>query len=111
MREFKFKKWRYKRNLRNLFKRKKYTEFIGKRNKPLVSLRGLDVRIGKWQILSWPIGMGWLLNYGYWPNTRNPMFKFWNFLFIEVRYFGAFNKKKVCKKCGQELPESDVVDK
>ena len=72
-------------------------------NRRLVSLRGLDMKIGSWQILSWPIGMGWFFNYGYWPNNRTPMFKFWNLLFIEIRHFGAFNKKKVCKKCGKEV--------
>ena len=57
----------------------------------------------KWHIITWPISMGWMFNWGLWPNDRYPTFKFWNIGFIEVRHFVAF-KKKVCKRCGQDLP-------
>ena len=60
------------------------------------------MNLGKWEILFWIAPRSWLCNWGYYPNTRDPVFFFVNILFIEVRYFGAYNQKKVCKKCGKE---------
>lgn len=61
------------------------------------------MNLGKWQILFWPVSpTSWLWSKGVWPNNRYPIFDFWNFGPIEVRHFGVFNQKKVCKKCGKE---------
>jgi hypothetical protein len=69
------------------------------------------VNLGKWEIVFWPWLRCWLWNWGYYPNKRKPFFFFINFGIIELRYFAAFNKKKVCKRCGQEMPASTTLDK
>ena len=69
------------------------------------------MNFGKWEILFWMPPSAWCFNWGYFPNARDPEFFFVNILFLELRHFGAYNKKKVCKRCGQEMPESNTVDK
>ena len=69
------------------------------------------MNLGKWEIPFWMPPSAWCLNWGYYPNARDKEFFFVNLLFIEIRHFGAFNKKKVCKKCGQNMPKSNRIDK
>ena len=58
-----------------------------------------------WEVVRWPLAFSWWnFSWGYWPNERQPEFKFWNIAFWEVRKF-ITPKEKVCKKCGQELPD------
>lgn len=52
------------------------------------------MNIGKWQILAW--SWGWYWNKGYWPDRKNPIFKFWNIGLIEIRKF-------LEKQSGQKL--------
>ena len=75
-----------------------------KTNKRTYEKMGYQMNFGKWEILFWmpPPSWAWWWNHGWWPNARDKEFYFWNFLFIEVRHFAAFNKK-VCKKCGKEV--------
>ena len=68
------------------------------------------MNFGKWEVLFWVMPRSWGFNWGYWPNKRNAEFYFVNVAFIELRYFGAFNKKKVCKRCGQEMPANGGQD-
>jgi hypothetical protein len=68
------------------------------------------MNFGKWEILFW-MPRSWLWSKGVYPNRREPEFKFWNFGMIELRYFAAFNKKKVCKRCGQNMPASRDLNK
>jgi len=71
------------------------------------------MNFGKLEILFWmpPRHWAWWWNHGWWPNARDPVFYFWNILFLEVKHFGAYNKKKVCKRCRQEMPASTTIDK
>ena len=69
------------------------------------------MKIDKWEILFWMPPSAWCLNWGYFPSARDPSFFFVNILFVEIRYFAAFHKKKVCKRCGQDLPASREIDK
>ena len=58
-----------------------------------------------WHIIFWPLEFcSWNFKHGYWPRKEEPIFKYWNILFWEVRKF-IIPKGKVCKKCGQELPK------
>ena len=61
------------------------------------------MKLNKWEIVCWLPLVTLLWNWGYYPNEREPEFRFWNFGFIEIRHFGAYNEKKVCKKCGKEV--------
>jgi hypothetical protein len=69
------------------------------------------MNLGKWEIVFWPWLRHWLWNWGYYPNKRKPIFFFINFGAIELRHFGAYNKKEVCKRCGQDMPASMRLDK
>ena len=58
-----------------------------------------------WEVVRWPLSpLWWCFTWGYWPNERKAEFKFWNIAFLEVRMF-ITPREKVCKKCGQELPD------
>ena len=61
------------------------------------------MKFSKYELLFWMPVSSWCLNWGYFPNARDPEFFFINILFLEIRYFGAYNEKKVCKKCGKEV--------
>lgn len=57
-----------------------------------------------WEIVRWPLSLSWwCINWGWWPNPREPTFYFWNLLFLEIRKYGS-RKNKICKKCKQEIP-------
>lgn len=61
----------------------------------------------KWRnwevVLFWPPHSWWCVNWGLWPNEREPEYRFLNILFLQVRMFLP-PKESVCNKCGQELP-------
>ena len=69
------------------------------------------MNFGKFEILFWMPPSAWCFNWGYYPNARDPEFYFVNILFLELRFRGQFNKKRVCKRCGQDMPASTTLDK
>lgn len=40
-----------------------------------------------WEVVFWMPPTAWMWNKGLYPNEREPLFKFWNFLFIEIRRY------------------------